>query len=91
MNGEQFFRIEQLAKSVRQKNNLYVTKLFPKGALIRQGDLQIAVVGHDNEQNLFTMKFLGVYLMPKDGEEGEAITPEPAPVILTPDRRIVKP
>ncbi len=63
---EQFFPITQLSDVVRKKNNLYVSKLFPKRAMIRAGDLQLMVVSRDEAQNLVTMKLAGIFLQPKE-------------------------
>ncbi len=66
---EQFFPINQLADTVRAKNGLYVSKLFPKRAMIRAGDLQLMVVSRDERENLVTMKLVGIFLQPKEDEK----------------------
>ncbi len=63
---EQFFPINQLADTVRQKNSLYVSRLFPKRSMIRAGDLQLCVISRNETENLVTLKLVGIFLQPKE-------------------------
>ncbi len=81
---EQFFPITQLSAVVRQEHNLYVSKLFPKRAMIRAGDLQLMVVSRDECKNMVTLKLVGIFLQPKE-------EPKEPSKIITLDTDIIKP
>jgi hypothetical protein len=91
---EKYFPLKDIATEARATHNLFASLQFPANALIRAGDLQLQVMSVNDSKDTVTLKLIGVFLKPRTDEDDasvDVIEPKPEPIILTPNRRIVKP
>ncbi len=91
--SEKYFPLESLPAAAIDRGNLHVETLFTPGLLIRAGDLQLQVVSANNKKSQATFRLIGVFLQPKSDADKDVgvVSDAPAPIILTPSRKIIKP
>ena len=84
-DNKKLFPIESIPDSVRVEQSIFPSMLFPPGATIRAGDLQLTIVSANDKKDTVTVKLTGVYLEPLQPEEPTN------GIILTPNKRIITP
>lgn len=62
---EKHFNLDQISNGARIEHNIYPSLLFPAGALIRAGDLELKVLSVNDKKDTVTFQLVGVFLQPK--------------------------